>query len=261
MTSSVSGKVAIVSGGASGIGAATCRALARAGARVVCADISRRRGAALVDELVGAGAVARYLHLDAGDSASWHQLVTETHNAFGTLDILVNAAYSARAGDIDTISEADWHETFRVTLHGVFLGMRAAIPVMGPGAAIVNVASTAAYVPPPNNIAYAAAKAAVLSVSKSAAVRLGRTGRGIRVNVVAPGATETAALAGFYKVIAARGESAEEARNASVARIPLGRIAEPDNIASAILYLVSDEASYVTGAELLVDGGLVAGRG
>lgn len=253
----VQNRIAIVTGGASGIGAAACETLAREGARVICADISERRGVGVAEALSERGYEVAFKRLDIGEAISWQHLIEATREQFGPPDILVNGAYSGRAGAIDTMTEEDWVGAFRVTAHGVFLGMNSALPVMRRGGAIVNIASVAAYRGWSQNAAYAAAKAAVVSLSKSAAVRLAEAGRGIRVNVVAPGLIETPATGKMFEAFEHLGATGYT-REVMTGRIPMGEIGQPEDIANAILFLASDEARYITGAELVVDGGLLA---
>lgn len=252
------GKVAIVTGGASGIGAATCRVFAGEGARVVIADISERRGPSVEEMVRGAGGEACFLRLDAGDPASWQALLDETAARFGGIDILVNAAYSGRAGAVDDMPDPVWDEAFRVTADGVFYGMKLAGARLRPGGAIVNIASVAAYRGSAHNIAYAAAKSAVISATRSAAMRFAELGSRIRVNAVAPGMIQTPALEKTFTALAREGRSVEATKAAMVRQIPLGHIGDPEDIARAVLFLASDEARYITGTELVVDGGFLA---
>jgi len=153
------------------------------------------------------------------------------------------------------MSPRDWEECFRATSTGVFLGMSAALGLMRAGGAIVNIASLAANRPGADNVGYASAKASVLAMSKSAALRWAT--RGIRVNVVIPGMVQTRALDAMLKVLAP-GKSSEAVLPGSGIQVPLGRVGLPDEVATAVCFLVSDEASYITGAELAVEGGLMA---
>lgn len=248
----LAGKVAIVAGGAGGIGLATCQRFAEEGAQVVCADVSEARGSSAVAAL-GSAAV-EFAPLDAARSDSWEALVADVAARRGRVDILVTAFYSGPAGSVETMDDAGWDASQAATATGVFYGMRACAAAMGTGGAIVNIASIVAHGGAPENIGYATAKAAVIAMSRSAAARLAP--RGIRVNVVTPGLIQTRALDGAMAALAQGGRSAEAARAAYLRQIPLGRVGAPVEVANAILFLVSDEAAYVTGAEIIVDGGL-----
>lgn len=239
------GRVALIAGGAGGIGGAICRLLASRGAHVVIADLSERRARALAADISAAGGAARLALLDAGDPAGWARAVEA---AGARIDMLVTSFFSGRAGSIDDMAPAGWDECFRATAAGVYLGMQAAVPRMARGGAIVNIASVAAHSASPQNIGYSAAKAAVVNLSRS--VALGLAPRGIRVNVVTPGMIRTRALEATMAALAERGEVLKGAD------APLGGIGEPDDIAQAVAFLCSDAARYVTGAELVVDGGL-----
>lgn len=242
------GQEALVAGGAGGIGAAVCRRLAREGARVIVADVRDDLAQALAEE-IGAAAIA----LDAGDEASW---VNAVHGR--TLTVMVNcAAASTRLGAVDTLSLEDWEGGYRVTAHGVFLGMKHAVGVMGPGSAIVNVASLVAHGRAPQNAAYASAKAAVISMTKSAAVRFAK--RGVRVNCVSPGFIRTPPVERMFESLAQGEKTAADIERAYTRQIPMGRLGEPEDVADAIAFLASDDARFVTGAELIIDGGMIVG--
>jgi 3alpha(or 20beta)-hydroxysteroid dehydrogenase len=247
--------VAIVAGGAGYIGAAICRRFLAEGALVICSDFSERRGKALEEEI---GNDRFHFHqLDATSADSWQSLAAYAKWQFGRIDILVNAFYAARAGSIDNMPLAEWELTFNGTSSSVFQGMQACLPLMGEGASIVNFSSIAAHGGTPDNIAYSSAKASVLAMSRSAASKLGS--RGIRVNVVTPGSVQSLAFDHLLKAIAINGKTPEDVRQDFLKDIPLGRVGQPDEIANAVLFLASSEASYVTGSELLVDGGTRTG--
>jgi len=250
----LAGKVAIVAGGAGGIGSETCRRFLEEGARVICADRSRSRGEEVVKRLSAVSEAITFGHLDAASSPSWNTLVDETMARFGRVDILVTAVYSGPVGSVETMTDEDWTASFAATSAGVFFGMRTCATVMSEGGAIVNVSSFVAHGGAPDNIGYASAKASVNAMSRSAAAQLAP--RGIRVNVVTPGVIETRALQGLVSALGGTTRKPEDVRNAMVRRIPLKRVGNPLEVANAILFLASDEASYVTGAEILVDGGL-----
>lgn len=241
-------RVAIVAGGAGGIGAAICRRFAAEGARVVCADVSERRGRAVVDTLVAEGKHCTFEQLDAGDAAAWKHLAQKLQANGGGVDVLATSFFSGLAGDAETMSDDVWAECFRATSSGVFFAMRAVLPIMRSGGAIINIASFAAHRPHVDNIGYSSAKAAVIAMSKAAALKA--SARGVRVNVVTPGMIQTRALDATMKALGdGRGAPAFPPP-------PLGRIGAPDEIADVVAFLASDAARYVTGAELVVDGGL-----
>lgn len=233
----VSGKVAIVTGGASGIGAATAALLEREGARVWRADID------------GAADLA----LDVTDPEAWTRAIDLVVADAGGIDILVNAAGIAAAGGAATVGQValeDWRRVFAVNVEGTLLGCQQAMRVMGREreGAIVNIASTAAVAPSPALAAYGASKAAVVQLTRSVAAASALAGQRLRCNCVMPGMVDTpmtAAMPADY-------------RAAWIAQIPQDRFAQADEVAGAILYLASGLASYVNGAALPVDGGLLA---
>jgi NAD(P)-dependent dehydrogenase (short-subunit alcohol dehydrogenase family) len=241
-------KVAIVTGAASGLGAATAQLFAREGATVVVADILPD-GAAVAEKIAAGGATAVYHHLDVGDETAWQGLVATVVERFGRIDVLVNNAGLSGVHDPDLFSTAAWDRLMTVNAKGVFLGMKHAIPHMvaqGRGA-VVNVSSIAAFAGIAGvHMAYNASKAACHLVTKAAAVTYGR--QGVRVNSVHPGV-----MPPMIGTRAAKPMS-EADRAPTYALIPLGRPAAYEEVAYAILFLASDEASYVSGAELTVDG-------
>ena len=243
------GRVAIVTGAASGIGAATARALGAAGARVVVADVDRERGASVASEIGGA-----FELVDVADEAGLSALITRTAETLGRLDVLVSNAFAARVGVLERFALADWTRTLDVTLTPVFTGLKAAVPIMRTrgGGAIVNVASISGLAGDPGMVAYNVAKAGVINLTRTAALEVASAG--IRVNAVCPGLIDTPALAR-----AVRGSAERETTLASA--VPLLRLGRPEEVAGAILFLASDEASYITGTTLVVDGGLTAWTG
>ena len=251
----LSGKVAIVTGCASGIGAATVRRLRADGAAVLGTDLDEARGAALCAE-----AGARFAVQDVADRALWPTIVAEAVAAFGRLDILVNNAgmvSGAGIGDLDDEAMfAAWDRTLAVNLTGTMAGCRAAIAAMranpgGPKGAIINIASTTAIAPLPSDAPYSASKGAVRVLSKSVATWCAKAGLNIRCNTVIPGATHTG-------ILAAAEAQMPGLLAAVAATSPLNRLADPAETAAAIAFLASDECPFMTGAEMLVDGAAMA---
>jgi NAD(P)-dependent dehydrogenase (short-subunit alcohol dehydrogenase family) len=251
----VEGRVALVTGAARGIGLAICRRLAAEGARVVVADVDDAAGEAAAQSIRSDGGQAIYRHHDAGDEAQWRQALDTAIGHYGHLDILVNNAYSGAVHTIASASLDDEMKAFRVTAHGVFLGLKLGGPALSDGGAIVNISSLAAYKASPGNAIYAAAKQAAGALSQAAAVDYAP--RGIRVNIVAPGIVMTPSLISTVESLfkADTPEKIEGGLKYLKAMSPLRKIAEPIEIANAVLFLVSDEATFITGAELMVDGG------
>jgi NAD(P)-dependent dehydrogenase (short-subunit alcohol dehydrogenase family) len=230
------------------MGAAHASALAREGAKVAIADIATEAGEQLAAELRHAGGSASYHDHDVTDPTAWRELVAAVERAHGAIDVLVNnAGVQVRSVGIEADDE-EWTKVTAVNQRGVFLGMRAVIPGMvtlGRGS-IINVASTAALVGMPGSIPYQASKAAVLGLTRGAAVSYGPNN--IRANAICPGL-----------VVTTMTESASpEAVEAMKAQIPLRRDGRPEEISAAVLFLASDESSYITGVVLPIDGGFVA---
>jgi NAD(P)-dependent dehydrogenase (short-subunit alcohol dehydrogenase family) len=244
------GKVAIVTGAASGMGASTARLFAEEGARVVVADVASDEGLAVVDEIVAARGEARFVKLDVAREADWERAVSETVSAYGRIDILVNSA-GVSGSHPDLLNTHTWDEQMSIVARGVFLSMRAVIPVMqqaGRGS-IVNISSISAFVGQAYvHMGYNAAKAAVRLATKSAAVQFAQDG--IRVNSVHPGIMPPMKNAMM--------SADPEGRRARIAAIPAQREGRVEEVAYANLFLASDEASYITGVELPVDGGYLA---
>jgi NAD(P)-dependent dehydrogenase (short-subunit alcohol dehydrogenase family) len=244
-------KVAIVTGAASGMGASTARLFAREGAKVVLADILEAEGREVAQSITASGGEARFQYLDVASEKDWEAAVAATLAAYGKVDILINNA-GVSGSDPDRLSMATWERQMSINAKGVFLGMRAVIPVMhkAKSGSIVNTSSISgiagqSFV----HMGYNAAKGAVRTMTKAAAVQFAADG--IRVNSVHPGlmpAMRTSKLSADPKI-----------RAGFLGSIPMGREGRVEEVAYANLFLASDEASYITGVELPVDGGYLAG--
>lgn len=241
-------KVVLITGGGSGIGAASARRFAAEGARVVLADLNAEAATDVAREI---GAAALAVHGDIADASDAERMVREVVARCGRLDVLHNNAASGAAGRIADIDPAAWNRTIAVNLTGHFLMTRAALSVMldGGGGTIVNMATAAAVLVEEGIGAYAAAKAGVIALTRQTAVEYGR--HGIRANCICPGAVATPPTLAFIQVV-------DGVRARMEAANPLRRIAEPDELASVVVFLASDEASFVNGATIMVDGGATA---
>lgn len=243
-------KVAIVTGAASGMGASTASVFAAEGATVVVADVDTEGGAAVVADIVAGGGEARFVKLDVSSETEWAAAVAETVSAYGRIDVLVNSA-GVSGSHPDLLNTGTWDEQMSIVARGVFLSFQAVIPVMqGAGrGAIVNISSISAFVGQGYvHMGYNAAKAAVRLATKSAAVQFAADG--IRVNSVHPGI--------MPPMKNAMRSADPEGRRARIAAIPAQREGRVEEVAYANLFLASDEASYITGVELPVDGGYLA---
>ncbi|MGF0118469.1 SDR family oxidoreductase [Promicromonospora sp. Marseille-Q5078] len=234
-------KVALVTGGTGGMGTTHARALVAEGAKVVVADLDDAKGEALAAEL---GANARSVHLDVTSEDDWTTAVAATLEAFGRIDVLVNNAGIANGAPITEFDTEAWRRIIDINLTGTFLGIRAVSPIMADAGAgsIINISSVEGLRGSAGLHGYVASKFGVRGLTKSVALELGP--RGVRVNSVHPGFIDTPMTAGI---------------DAGDLLIPLGRGARPEEVSQTVVFLASDESSYSTGAEFVVDGGLVAG--
>ena len=246
------GKVALISGGARGMGASEARLFAREGAAVVIGDILDEEGEATSASIEVDGGRCRFVHLDVTREADWEEAVSEAVSQFGSLDVLVNnAGIGSSSFQIHEEPVELWDRTIDVNLKGVFLGTRATVPAMleSGGGSIINISSQLGIVGVPyNGSAYQTSKGGVRIFTKAAALQYAN--RGIRVNSVHPGPIVTE--------MTRAGRDDPERLSIMLARIPMGRYGEAEEVANAVLYLASDESSFVTGSEVVVDGGWTA---
>ncbi|MBW2427081.1 MAG: glucose 1-dehydrogenase [Deltaproteobacteria bacterium] len=252
MSGRLEGKVALVSGSAQGMGAATARRFVAEGARVVVSDLEDELGEKLASAL---GEQALYVHLDVTRESDWQAAVEQTLSTFGRLDVLVNNAGIGEVGRLDTLPIEDHRRILDVNLNGVYLGMRTCAKALAAegGGAIVNISSIDGLAGVTHLTSYSASKFGVRGLTRSAALELGH--RGIRVNSVHPGFIETPLLTNNLR----DSSEAREMIDGLMSRQPIPRLGRPEEIASLVLFLASDESSYCTGAEFVIDGGHLAG--
>jgi NAD(P)-dependent dehydrogenase (short-subunit alcohol dehydrogenase family) len=251
----LSGKVAIITGAGSGIGQAAAILFAREGARVAVADISILEGQATVDQIRASGNSAIFVQVDVSQASQVLRMVETTIDAFGHLDILFNNAGTNLAAPITETREEDWDRVMAVNVKGVFLGCKYAIPAMiqHGGGVIINTSSAAGIVGLKGLAAYTASKGAVLQMTRNVALDYAK--HNIRANALCPGVTASPMTLG---VIQAHPDPVAMRLHMERGR-PLGRMAEPEEMAKAALFLASDDSSFMTGAPLIVDGGFTAG--
>ena len=245
------GKVALISGGSRGMGAFEAELFVQEGAKVVICDVRDDEGDALAKEIVDRGGEAAFVHLDVTSESDWAAAVREAVERYGKLDVLVNNAGVSARGSIEETSPDDWDRVMDINAKGVFLGTRSAIPEMrkAGGGSIINISSQLGLVGMgESSPQYQASKGAVRIFSKSSAIQYAHEGN--RVNSVHPGPIIT-------PMTEAR-RSDEVVRQRMISRIPLGRYGESEDVAYGVLYLASDESSFVTGSELVIDGGWTA---
>jgi len=256
MTERFRDKIVLVTGASTGIGLVTAEQFATEGALVVATDIEVESLEANAKRLAEKGLRVETSRLDVTSESEWRTVIDEVLCRHGRLDVLVNNAGTSVLASLEDTTAEQWRSIMSVNLDGTFLGTRAAIRAMAEsGGAIVNVASIAANVAEPLLAAYGSSKGGVRQLTKAAAVECARNGYGIRVNSVHPGFTDTPMVHGFLESL---GPEAGNFARSVVQGIPLGRLARPGEVARPILFLASDDASYVTGSELIVDGGYLA---
>ncbi len=247
----LAGKVAFISGGARGMGAATARLFVAEGARVALGDVLEAEGLALAAELAESGGPALFQPLDVTDADQWQAAIDATMARFGRLDILVNNAGVRGAGLVEELTAAEWDRVMAINARGVFLGTRAALPALrqAGGGAIVNLSSQLGLVGVDNSgPQYQASKGAVRIFTKATAIQYAADG--IRANSVHPGPIATP--------MTEAGRADPERYRTTISRIPLGRYGQPEEVAYGILFLASDESAFMTGSELVIDGGWTA---
>lgn len=250
------GKSAVVTGGALGIGRACALMLAEEGASVAVTDLDVAKGSLVVDEIRRRGGAAEFIEHDVADESQWDRVIKIVVDLYKKVDVLVNNAGVALAKDVEHTTLAEWRWLMSINLDGVFLGMKCAIGAMKTtgGGSIVNLSSIEGLVGDPSLAAYNASKGGVRLLTKSAALYCAKAGYNIRVNSVHPGYIWTPMVENFLK---SQGDVAE-GRKLLDSLHPIGHIGEPDDIANGVLYLASDESKFVTGTELVIDGGYTA---
>ena len=258
------GKVALISGASRGIGGETARLMVEVGARVAIGDVLDERGR---ETARGLGEAALYVHLDVTSEADWHAAIAAALGRWQKLDILVNIAGLFLGKDIEAATLEEWHRLCAVNLTGVFLGTKLALPALREaaqasphGSAIVNLASTAGIVGSTQDPLYSMTKGGVTLFTKSAALEFARKGYRIRVNSMHPGTIDTDM---GDQVLATRARNLgtndiEMARRQVIERLPIGRMGTPTDIAKGIVFLASDDAAFMTGAGIVIDGGITA---
>ena len=244
------GKIALITGGARGQGAAEARVFAKEGAKVVITDVLDSDGEKLAAEIGESGGDALFIHLEVTSEEQWQSAIAETVLRFGKLDVLVNNAAIWRRGIVEETTSDHWDAIMDVNAKGVFLGTKLVIPEMRKvgGGSIINISSVAGLVGSLTSSAYSASKGAVRLLTKSTAIQY--AGEGIRANSIHPGYARTPMTEASF--------SQPENYQLRVVRVPMGKMASADDIAWGIVYLACDESAYVTGSELVIDGGLTA---
>lgn len=254
----LSGKVALVTGAASGIGRASAEALAREGASVVLTDIQVALGEQAAAGIVKAGGKAVFRRQDVASEEGWSDVIGEIQGDHGRLDILVNNAGIAVAGFVTELTLDEWRRQQTINVDSVFMGTRAALPLMakGGGGSIINISSIAGLRGAPRLSAYCASKGAVRLFTKAVAIECAALKNNVRVNSIHPGIIETP----IWAALGAPGSNLPPDLDMLASmRVPLGVKGQPSDIANAVVFLASDESRYITGEEMVVDGGMTVG--
>lgn len=256
----VAGKVALVTGGASGLGQSCAMRLAGEGATVMVTDIQDALGEETASAIRELGGSAQYLHHDVTSEAEWQQVVTATVDAFGGLDVLVNNAGIAIGGSIVEMELEAWQRQQAINLDGVFLGVKHCIPAMrdSGGGSIINMSSVAGLKGSANLSAYNATKGGVRLFTKGVALECAQSGWSIRVNSVHPGIIDTPIWSKINPEMQDDGSHKIDPEPLAELAVPSGILGMPNDIANGVLFLASDDSSYMTGTELVIDGGLSA---
>ncbi|MDD2050600.1 glucose 1-dehydrogenase [Pseudomonas putida] len=250
-------KICLVTGGASGIGFASARRLAQEGAKVLITDIDAAAGEAAAASLVDEGLLVQFARHDVCSRDDWEAVIAAAREMGGAIEVLVNNAGIPGVGPIEQLSWADWRKTLDINLDGVFHGIQLGIREMKDnGGSIINLASIEGLLGEPMVPAYCASKGAVRLLSKSTAAYCAKAGYPIRINTVCPGFVETPLLVKAVSQLPP--EVAQALQEKVLGRTPMKRMAQPLEVANAVLYLASDESSYVTGSDLVIDGGYTA---
>lgn len=253
----VKNKVAIVTGGASGLGKSSAILLAREGAKIVVTDIDEENGNQVVQQIKNNGGEAIYIEQDVSKENQWEMVIETTLKKFGKLHVVANAAGIGLGGTVEEVSLEDWKNLLDINLNGTFLGTQYGIKGMketGEGGSIINFSSIEGLIGDPNLPAYNASKGGVTIFTKSAALHCAKQGYKIRVNSIHPAYIWTPMVENFLK---AQGD-VEEGKKQLESLHPVGHLGEPDDIGYGVVYLASDESKFMTGSELVIDGGYTA---
>lgn len=259
MTGRVAGRTALVTGGASGIGRACAARLGAEGAFVLVTDVDEPGARDCASEICAAGGVAEHARHDVTSEDDWIAVMDRLHSTRGGLQILVNNAGIGVGGSLLDMSLDDWRRQQAINLDGVFLGLKHGIALMkdSGGGSVINMSSVAGLKGSPNLAAYCATKGGVRLLTKGAALECAREGWGVRVNSVHPGVIDTPIWTKVNPELLAPGSNAINVADLA-ASVPLGIAGRPEDIANGVLFLASDESSYMTGTELVIDGGVCA---
>jgi len=253
----VKNKVAIVTGGASGLGKSSAILLAREGAKIVVTDIDEEDGKKVVQQIKANGGEAIFIKQDVSKEDEWKNVIETTLKTFGKLHILANSAGIGLGGTVEEVTLEDWKNLIDVNLNGTFLGTQYGIKGMketGEGGSIINFSSIEGLIGDPNLPAYNASKGGVTIFTKSAALHCARQGYGIRINSIHPAYIWTPMVENFLKALG----DVEEGKKQLESLHPVGHLGEPDDIGYGVVYLASDESKFMTGSELVIDGGYTA---